>query len=232
MRWTLFLLCVLLPHFSGAEDNNTVELPIDLEQVNDKLQKLDEKDPAPLADLYNQILDEAKLFEEHRQKSMAFQQALDQFVDISNELNKKREEFEKLEDFDVPETQAEVKLMLAQKNARQVQLTSRIGVLNQRSNLINQRINQIPEEIEEARTALTEIDSEPVTKSADPAVQEAREWLRTMRISRQNMLIQMLELEQLSANNRAELARLETALEKATLERRNQELIQLRDAFW
>jgi potassium efflux system protein len=231
MRWTLFLLCVLLPLLSAAEENSTVELPIDLEQVNDKLQKLDDKDPAPLADLYNQILDEAKLFEEHRQKSMAFQQALDQFVDISNELNKKREEFEKLEDFDVPETQAEVKLMLAQKNARQVQLTSRIGVLNQRSNLINQRINQIPEEIEEARTALTEIDREPVTKSADPAVEEARKWLRTMRISRQNMLIQMLELEQLSANNRAELARAETALEKASLERRNQELTQLRDAL-
>ncbi|GAA5215587.1 mechanosensitive ion channel domain-containing protein [Corallincola platygyrae] len=232
MRALFIFLSLLFASFVSVAEDQKTELPT-ADVFEEKLASLDETASPELAKLYRDALAELRQKEDAKANQVRYQDAIDNYRELSNTRAAEIEALAAQDKTEIPEDHGELELLISQKDAELVQEQSQLTSLDQRINRINQRIPVIPQEIEELkalRNTLRQQLNKPATGGdANRVKAEAAQWLTLAKISRISAQVQALELEQLSSNNRLELHRLERELVTGKLKLLNQSLKEWRE---
>ncbi len=151
------------------------------------------------------LLDQEQL---QRNKQQRYQQAIDNFAIDKQKLAKQEADISTPRTLQLPDDYAATELMLAQKDAKQIQLMSELNDVEQLIAEIGRRSERIPGLQEQVRSELAKLDSSsrPVRPEAKSQA-EAKLYQREAQAQLLQAELQTLKLEQLSASNRQELAR-------------------------
>ncbi|MGV3346827.1 miniconductance mechanosensitive channel MscM [Enterobacteriaceae bacterium LUAb1] len=160
-----------------------------------------------------------------------YQQVIDDFPRLSREL---RQQISALNDHNKPIpdnlTGSELDQELLQVSSQQIEENRQSQQEQERSREINDSINQLPQQQTEARRALSELPrhlqamSSPASRFA-----QAELWAYQAEAAALKALISQLQLAQLSANNRLELARIRAELHQKRAEQLDVRLQALRN---
>jgi potassium efflux system protein len=189
------------------------------EQVEDKLNSAAANGDTGLVKIYRDILAELEQIERAQKQQDEFQETINSFTQLSNQVAKAAAALEKQPIIPPPKSDSELERLLAQSDADLVQVRGELVNLDQDIAEINQRVPQVPDVVENLKNLQQQlkVDSVGVSASATSLHSEAQKWLEQTKNARIDAELKALSLEQLSSNNRLELSRLKRDKEKLKL---------------
>lgn len=232
------LLCALLV--------NSLPLQAEVLQPADKLQQsIDTTEAGNLPDkkaiLENlqTALTWLKTRDEAQKRRTEYQAAIDNYPNLTSQLRQQLQQLQRSANSTSHThnaaglTTAELEQQILQTNSKLLGATRDLQQESDQIQAIIDSLNDIPTRQSEARTALNQAEQRLSTlpPSSNTPLQQSQEQALRAEVTARKAQVDTLELEQLSANNRLELARLRQEISRTERDQLDSRLQALRNAF-